>query len=209
MNFWTSCGCQMRPIFISQVTWTSRTIVTGQTATIMKFMNALYTAARWRYGVQLRHTGSSDLTFSKMKSGSQWLSLRIGMLRCCNLLLHLHWTIFHNFTKPGFNRMVRHRTLQGNQWQLCENCSVTVSSQDSVTFPGPQDHRICPVVIFSCGATLRIGSTRLGQGHWMNWNKESKTKFVVSQLRCCSRQWGTSTADWKNAYVHEDAIYRT
>ena len=71
MNFWTSCGCQMRPIFISHVTWTSRTIVTGQTATLKKFMNALYTAARWRYGVQFPHTGSSDLTFSKMKSGSQ------------------------------------------------------------------------------------------------------------------------------------------
>ena len=40
--------------------------------------------------------------------------LEVRMLRCCNLLLHLHWTIFHNFTKPGFNRMVRHRTLQGN-----------------------------------------------------------------------------------------------
>ena len=209
MNFWTSCGCQMRPIFISRVMWTSRTIVTGQRATLNKFMNALYTAASWRYGVQFRHTRSSDLTFSKMKSGSQWLSLWIGMLRCCNLLLHLHWTIFHNFTKPGFNRMVRHCTLQGNQWQLCENCSVTMSSQDSVTFPGPQDHRICPFVIFSCGATLRIGSTRLGQRHWMNWNKESKTKFVVSQLRWCSEQWGTWTADWKNAYVEEDAIYRT
>jgi len=71
----------------------------------------------------------------------------------------------NNFTKPGFNTTVRHRTLQGNQWQLCENCSVTVSSQDSVKFPGPQDHRICPFLIFSCGATLRIGSTRLGQGH--------------------------------------------
>ena len=148
MNFWTSCGCQMRPIFISQVTWTSRTIITGQTATLKKFMNALYTAARWRYGVQFRHTGSMDLTFSKMKSGSQWLSLRIGKLRCCNLLLHLHWTIFHNFKKPGFNRMVQHHTLQGNQWQLCENCSVTMSSQDSVTFPGPQDHRICPFLWF-------------------------------------------------------------
>ena len=125
-------------LFISQVTWTDRTIVTGQTTTLKKFMNALYTAARWRYGVQFRHTGSSDLTFSKMKSGSQWLAIRICMLRCCNLLLHLHWTIFHNFTKPGFNMMVRHRTLQGNQWQLCENCSVTVSSQDSVTFRGPQ-----------------------------------------------------------------------
>ena len=105
MNFWTSCGCQMRPIFISQVTWTSRTIVTGQTATLKKFMNALYTAARWRYGVQFRHTGSSDLTFSKMKNGSQWLSLRIGMLICCNLLLHLHWTDFHNFTKPRFPQL--------------------------------------------------------------------------------------------------------
>ena len=151
MNFWTSCECQMRSIFIWRVMWTSRTIITGQTATLKKFMNALYTAARWWYGVQFRHTGSSDLTFLKMKSGSQWLSLRIGMLRCCNLLLHLHWTIFHNFTKPGFNRMVRHRTLQGNQWQLCENRSVTMSSQDSVTFPGPQDHRICPFVIFFGG----------------------------------------------------------
>jgi len=138
MNFWTSCGCQMRPIFISQVTRTSRTVVTGQTATLKEFMNALYTAARWRYGAQFRHTGSSDLTFSKMKSGSQWLSLRIGMLRCCDLSSHLHWTVFNNFTKPGFNRMVRHRTLQGNQWQLCENCSVTMSSQDSVTFPSPK-----------------------------------------------------------------------
>jgi len=151
MNVWTSCGCQMRPIFISQVTWTSRTVVTGQTATIKKFMHALYTAARWWYGVQFRHTGSSDLIFSQMKSGSQWLSLRIGMLRCCNLLLYLHWTIFHNFMKPGFNRMVRHPTLQDNQWQLCENSLVTVSSQDSVTFPGPQHHRICPFVIFLVG----------------------------------------------------------
>ena len=151
MNFWTSCGCQMRPIFISQVTWTSRTIVTGQIATLKKFINALYTAARWRYVVQFCHMGSLDLTFLKMKSGSQWLSLRIGMLRCCNLSLHLHRTIFHNFTKPGFDRMVWHRTLQGNQWQLCENCSVTVSSQDSVTFLGPQDHRICPFVIFLVG----------------------------------------------------------
>jgi len=142
MNFWTSCGCQMRHIFISQVMWTTKTIVTGQTVTLKKFMNALCTAARWQYGVQFCHTGSSDLTFSKMKSGSQWLSLQIGMLRCCNLLLHLHWTIFPNFTKPGFNRMVRHHTLIGSQWQLCENCSVTVASQDLVTFPGPQDHRI-------------------------------------------------------------------
>jgi len=48
---------------------------------------------------------------------------------------------------------------------------------------------------FSCGATLRIGSTRLGQGHWMNSNKESKMKYVISQLRCCSRQWGPSMVD--------------
>jgi len=208
MNFRTSCGCQMRHIFISQVTWTSRTIITRHTATLKKFMNTLYTAARWQYGVQFHHTGSLDLTFSKMKSGSQWLPLQISMLRCCNLLLHLHWKIFHNFTKPGFNRMVRHSTLQGNQWQLCENCSVNKASQDSVTFPGHQVHQIYTFVIFSCGATLRIGSTRLGQGHWKNWNKESKTKFIVSLQRCCSEQWGTSTADWKNAYV-QDAIYRT
>jgi hypothetical protein len=38
-----------------------------------------------------------------------------------------------NVTKPGFSRMVRHRTLQENQLQLCENCLVIVSSQDSVT----------------------------------------------------------------------------
>ena len=145
----------------------------------------------------------------KYKMTQKTGNFEMRMLRCCKRLLHLHWTTFHNFTKPGFNRLGRHRTLQGNQWQLCENCSVTMSSQDSVTFPGPQDHRICPFLIFSCGATLRIGSTRLDQGHWMNWNKESKTKFVVSQLGCCSEQWGTSTADWKNAYVEEDAIYRT
>ena len=34
--------------------------------------------------------------------------------------------------------------------------------------PWPQDHRICTFVIFSCGATLKIGPTRLGQGRWMN-----------------------------------------
>ncbi|PNF22716.1 hypothetical protein B7P43_G07116 [Cryptotermes secundus] len=39
--------------------------------TLKKFMNALYTPARSQYGVQFRHTGSSDLTFSKMKTGSQ------------------------------------------------------------------------------------------------------------------------------------------
>jgi len=52
--------------------------------------------------------------------------------------------------------------LQGNQWQLCENCSITVSSQDSVTFPGPQDHRICPFVIFFlCGYLKnRVYTTR-------------------------------------------------
>jgi len=68
-----------------------------------------------------------------------------------------------------------------------------ISRFDDILWP-PRSP-VCPFVIFSCGATLRIGSTRLGQGHWMNWNKESKTKFVASQLRCCSRQWGTSTAD--------------
>ena len=208
MNFWTSCGYQMRPIFISQVTWTIRTIVTGQTATLKKFMNALYTAARWRYGVQFRHTGSSDLTFSKMKS--ERITMTVTTDRYVEMLQSFVAPALNNFPQlHEAYRMVRHHTLQGNQWQLCENCSVTVSSQDSVTFPGPQDHWICPFVIFFCGASLRIGSTRLGQGHWMNWNKESKTKFVVSQLRCCSEHWGTSTADWKTAYVEKDAIYRT
>ena len=42
-----------------------------------------------------------------------------------------------------------------------------ISRFGDISWP-PQNHRICPFVIFYCGATLRIGSTRLGQGHWMN-----------------------------------------
>ena len=76
---------------------------------------------------------SEDLRHSLSLESKRWHkktgTFEMHMLRRCNLLLHLHWTIFHNFTKPGFNRMVRHRTLQGNQWQLCANCSVTLSSQ--------------------------------------------------------------------------------
>ena len=100
------------------------------------------------------------------RPGTRWHkktgTFEMRMLRCCNLLLHLHWTIFHNFTKTGFNRVVRHRTLQGNQWQLCENCRVTMSPQDSVTFPGPQDHRICLSVNFFLWGYLknRVYTTR-------------------------------------------------
>ena len=42
-----------------------------------------------------------------------------------------------------------------------------ISRFGDISWP-PQNHRICPFVIFYCGATLRIGSTRLGQGHRMN-----------------------------------------
>ena len=79
------------------------------------------------------------------------------MLRCCNPLLHLHWTMFCNFTKPDFNRMVQHCTLQGNKWQPWEAYSVTVSSQDSMKFPGPKDHRIYPFVIIFVGLPQESG----------------------------------------------------
>jgi hypothetical protein len=52
--------------------------------------------------------------------------------------------------------------------QLCDICLVTMSKEDSETFQGPQDHRISTFVRFSCGATYRIGSTRLGQEQCMN-----------------------------------------
>lgn len=79
------------------------------------------------------------------------LRSRIVMWRYYNTSLHLNQRIFHTFKKPGFNRMERHHTLHNNHWRLCENCSVTVWSQDSVTFPGPLDRQICPFVIFLVG----------------------------------------------------------
>lgn len=106
---------------------------------------------------------------------------------CCNLSLHLQWTLFYSAMKLNFNRMAWHRTLRGNQYCAINCARIALSPRHlTVTFRGPEDYRICPFVVFSCGTTWRVGFARLNQKHWMNWNQEFKTKFLANQLRCCS-----------------------
>ena len=60
----------------------------------------------------------------------------------------------------------------------------------------------------SWSGSLKTRDKDLGQKLWRDRIGSEKETYGTGQLRCCSEQWGTATADWKNAYVEEDAIYR-
>jgi len=90
--------------------------------------------------------------------------------------------------------------------ELFGNCSVTVSSQDSVTFPGPQDHRICPFVIFFLWGCLKnwVYMTRPRTLDELKQRIQDEICGIPAEM--LQQAMGNLNGRLKD--VQEDAIYR-